>query len=129
MNKTKTIRAKLKFLFQARYRSGCRSSKQSFKILIVWLEKMTVVMVFVATFVVVSGSDRHQFTRLQSQRTTAAHWCCRRLYTSLWSVSVSCLISMAQHSLNQSHSILTTQAWKQTLPPSDQTLYYTSASV
>ena len=30
---------------------------------------------------------------------------------------------------DQSRLILTTQAWKQTLPPSDQTLYYTSASV
>jgi len=32
-------------------------------------------------------------------------------------------------SLNQSRVILTTQAWKQTLPPSDRTLYYTSAGV
>jgi len=30
---------------------------------------------------------------------------------------------------SQGHFILTTQAWKNTLPPSDQILYYTSASV
>jgi len=36
-------------------------------------------------------------------------------------------------SLSPSHGrligLLTTQAWKQTLPPSDRTLYYTPASV
>jgi len=31
--------------------------------------------------------------------------------------------------LKQSRLILATQAWKQTLPPSDWTLYYTLASV
>ena len=38
-------------------------------------------------------------------------------------------LQMILYKHDQGRLILTTQAWKQTLPPSDRILYYTSASV
>jgi len=48
----------------------------------------------IATFILVSGTDRCQFSRLQPQWTTAAYWCCRRTSTALWYVTLSCIICL-----------------------------------